>query len=39
LEELLGKWKEEYNVVIYDDNLEKVQVTERSASEATPTRK
>jgi parvulin-like peptidyl-prolyl isomerase len=37
LEELLGKWKEEYNVVIYDDNLEKVQVTERSASEATPT--
>jgi peptidyl-prolyl cis-trans isomerase SurA len=34
LKELLDKWKEEFGVVIHDDNLKKVHVTERSAAEA-----
>jgi len=33
LKELLEKWKEEFGVVIHDDNLKKVHVTERSAAE------
>jgi parvulin-like peptidyl-prolyl isomerase len=33
LEELLTKWKEEYGVVIHEDNLKKTQITERSAAE------
>ncbi|MDH5627466.1 MAG: hypothetical protein OEY69_04140, partial [Candidatus Krumholzibacteria bacterium] len=33
LEELLAKWKEEYGVVINEKNLEKTQITERSAAE------
>lgn len=36
LNELLDKWKEELNVVIHDDNLEKIQIEERSAT--TPAR-
>ncbi len=34
LEELLTKWKEEFGVVIHEDNLKKTQITERSAEEA-----
>ena len=33
LKELLEKWKEEFGVVIHDDNFKKVKVTERSATE------
>ncbi|HEX5132371.1 MAG TPA: peptidyl-prolyl cis-trans isomerase [Candidatus Krumholzibacteria bacterium] len=33
LQELLAKWKEEYAVVIHEDNLAKVKITERSAAE------
>lgn len=33
LEELLTKWKEEYGVEINEKNLEKTQITERSAAE------
>jgi hypothetical protein len=37
LAELLAKWKEEYGVTIYEKNLQKTQITERSAAEATAT--
>jgi parvulin-like peptidyl-prolyl isomerase len=33
LKELLAKWKEEYGLVIHEDNLQKTQITERSAAE------
>ncbi len=33
LKELLEKWKEEFGVVIHDDNFKKVHVTERSVAE------
>jgi parvulin-like peptidyl-prolyl isomerase len=38
LNELLSKWKEELNVVIYDENLEKIQVEERSPDAKTTAR-
>jgi parvulin-like peptidyl-prolyl isomerase len=33
LEELLAKWKEDFGVVIHDDNLAKTKIVERSASD------
>ena len=33
LDELITKWKEEYNVVVNEKNLGKVEITERSAAE------
>ena len=35
LKELLEKWKEEVEVVVYEDNLREVQVEERSAASPT----
>jgi peptidyl-prolyl cis-trans isomerase C len=36
LKELLAKWKDEFKVVIHEDNLKKIHVQERSAAEPTP---
>jgi parvulin-like peptidyl-prolyl isomerase len=39
LQELLTKWKEEYGVVIHEDNLAKAKITERSGAEPAAAKK